>query len=45
MEYDEVMKIVKAINKNTAALKEEVEVEREKNVILKELVESLKDGK
>ena len=45
MEHGEVLKIVKAINKNTAALKEEVEVEREKNVILKELVEFLKDGK
>lgn len=45
MEHDEVMKILKAINKNTEALKEATAIERQKNAILTELVEVLKDGK
>ena len=44
MEHNEVMKIVKAIDNNTVALKEVTVVERQKNMILKELVEVLKDG-
>lgn len=45
MEHEEVLKIVKAINKNTEALKEATAVERQKNAIFKELIEVLKDGK